>query len=77
MIKVDRMCMAHGLETLSPFLDIKLASIVNTLPGSYKICVQNGEIITKFILKKVCEKRFPPHTLKKRNKDLAFPLKNG
>ncbi|RLB14427.1 MAG: hypothetical protein DRG35_05335 [Deltaproteobacteria bacterium] len=40
MIKVDRMCMAHGLETLSPFLDIKLASIVNTLPGSYKICVQ-------------------------------------
>jgi asparagine synthase (glutamine-hydrolysing) len=34
MIKVDRMSMAHGLETLSPFQDIKLAEIVNKLPGT-------------------------------------------
>jgi asparagine synthase (glutamine-hydrolysing) len=32
MTKVDRMCMAHGLETLSPFLDQGLSRIVNRLP---------------------------------------------
>jgi len=74
MIKVDRMCMAHGLETLSPFQDIKLASIVNCLPGSYKIRVEQGQIITKYILKKVCEKRFPSHTLQKKKQGFGIPL---
>jgi asparagine synthase (glutamine-hydrolysing) len=75
MIKVDRMCMAHGLETLSPFQDLEIASIVSQLPGSFKINVTgHDEIKTKFILKKVCEKRFPKHTLVKRKQGFGIPL---
>ncbi len=74
MIKVDRMCMAHGLETLSPFQDVRIASIVNTLPSSYKIHMKDGEVITKYILKKVCKKRFPPYTLQKKKQGFGIPL---
>jgi asparagine synthase (glutamine-hydrolysing) len=75
MIKVDRMCMAHGLETLSPFQDVELASVVNQLPGSYKMHVaDNGEIITKFVLKEVCRERFPPDILSKTKQGFGIPL---
>lgn len=75
MVKVDRMCMAHGLETLSPFQDLEVASIVNQLPGSYKINVtEHDEIITKFILKKICANRFPKHTLTKKKQGFGIPL---
>lgn len=75
MIKVDRMCMAHGLETLSPFQDLELAKIVNRLPGSFKIknTLDDG-VITKYILKKCCEKRFPPDTLSKKKQGFGIPL---
>ncbi|WDN87055.1 asparagine synthase (glutamine-hydrolyzing) [Desulfosarcina sp. BuS5] len=75
MIKVDRMCMAHGLETLSPFQDIKLAEIVNKLPGHYKILqTKNNQIITKYILQKVCENRFPEQILTKKKQGFGVPL---
>ncbi|MFC2091761.1 asparagine synthase (glutamine-hydrolyzing) [Elusimicrobiota bacterium] len=75
MIKVDRMCMAHGLETISPFQDIQLAKVVNKLPGKYKINFSlNGEITTKYILKKVCENRFPKSILTKKKQGFGIPL---
>ena len=75
MIKVDRMCMAHGLETLSPFQDIDLAKVVNQLPGNYKIKKNhNGGLTTKYILKKCCEKRFPADTLNKKKQGFGIPL---
>ncbi len=75
MIKVDRMCMAHGLETLSPFQDVALAEVVNRLPGSFKIRKnsRNG-LGTKFILKKCCENRFPPATVSKKKQGFGIPL---
>ncbi|MFH1460558.1 MAG: asparagine synthase (glutamine-hydrolyzing) [Candidatus Omnitrophota bacterium] len=75
MIKVDRMCMAHGLETLSPFQDVKLAEIVNSIPGKYKIHKSDtGEITTKYILKEVCQKRFPAEILNKKKQGFGIPL---
>ena len=75
MIKVDRMCMAHGLETLSPFQDIDLAKIVNSLPGHYKVNQsKNNEVTTKYILKQVCKSRFPEQILNKKKKGFAIPL---
>jgi len=75
MIKVDRMCMAHGLETLSPFQDINLSKIVDRLPGCYKIDVSpNGDITTKYILKKVCRNRFPQHILAKKKQGFGIPI---
>jgi len=74
MIKVDRMCMAHNLETLSPFQDIELAGIVNALPGEYKLYQANGNITTKYLLKKVCEERFPLQILEKKKQGFGIPL---
>jgi len=75
MIKVDRMCMAHGLETLSPFMDIPLSNFLNKLPGNYKIKVgTNNEVITKYILRKMCEGRFPGHTLTKKKQGFEIPV---
>ena len=75
MIKVDRMCMAHGLETLSPFQDINLSKIVNSLPGRYKINqTENNEVTTKYILKQVCKQRIPEPLLTKRKKGFAIPV---
>ncbi len=75
MIKVDRMCMAHGLETLSPFQDIHIAKLVNKLPGTYKIHRSDkGATTTKYILKKVCEKRFPSHTINKKKAGFGIPI---
>ncbi|MBE9484458.1 MAG: asparagine synthase (glutamine-hydrolyzing) [Bacteroidetes bacterium] len=75
MIKVDRMCMAHGLETLSPFLDRDFSEIVNMLPGKYKIHLdEHGQIITKYALKKVCQERFPSGILNKKKQGFGIPL---
>ncbi len=76
MIKVDRMCMAHGLETLSPFLDTGISSVVNRMPGRYKI-FESGDsgIVTKYILKKVIEDRLPHHIYRKKKQGFGVPLK--
>lgn len=75
MVKVDRMSMAHGLETLSPFQDKGFAVAVNRLPAGYKIMVdRQGRITTKYILKKVCEPRFPREILRKKKQGFAIPL---
>lgn len=75
MIKVDRMCMAHGLETLSPFQDIELAKTVNSIPGRFKLFSKsNGGFETKYILKKICEERFPAKVLNKRKQGFGIPL---
>ena len=74
MIKVDRMCMAHGLETLSPFLDREFSGLVNQLPGAFKIKNQDGLISTKHILKEICAKRFPPAIVNKKKQGFGIPL---
>jgi len=74
MIKVDRMCMAHGLETLSPFLDREFSTLVNQLPGAFKIKNHSGTISTKHILREICKNRFPPAILNKKKQGFGIPL---
>lgn len=75
MIKVDRMCMAHGLETLSPFQDIAVGQVANSLPVNYKIHVSNtGEITTKYLLKEVCKGRLPKIIMNKPKQGFGIPL---
>jgi asparagine synthase (glutamine-hydrolysing) len=75
MIKVDRMCMAHGLETLSPFQDRELGKCVLRMPGDFKLHVgPDGSVVTKYILKRVCEKRFPALILNKKKQGFGIPL---
>ncbi len=54
LVKPDKMAMAHGLETRSPFLDYRFFELSQSMPGDLKL--KNGE--TKYILKKFAEKYF-------------------
>lgn len=74
MIKVDRMCMAHGLETLSPFLDRDLAAYLLRLPGSFKINRKGTKTVTKFLLQEICRSRFPRSILNKKKQGFGIPL---
>ena len=75
MIKVDRMCMAHGLETLSPFLDRTVAAVANKLPGAYKLNrIPEGTWSTKHILREVIRRRLPDDLLTKKKQGFGIPL---
>lgn len=75
MIKVDRMCMAHGLETLSPFLDRSVSDVAGRIPGKYKIHnASSGDAVTKYILKKVCQDRLPQVLLSKKKRGFGIPV---
>jgi len=75
MIKVDRMCMAHGLETLSPFLDREISAIANRLPGNFKLHKnQDGTLSTKHILREIARERLPKELLVKKKQGFGVPL---
>ena len=59
----DRMCMAHGLETRSPFMDHKLAEFAARLPSNMK--VRGGTL--RYIQRKLAM-RYLPHQLLNRPK---------
>lgn len=75
MIKVDRMSMAHALETLSPFQDIGLGDLVLRMPESMKLnAADDGTITTKYILKEICRRRFPVSVIKKTKQGFGVPI---
>jgi asparagine synthase (glutamine-hydrolysing) len=68
--KMDRMSMAHGLETRSPFLDRTLAEYVATLPDALKRSGRHGKVV----LKKAVESLLPPAILKRKKHGFGVPL---
>ncbi len=69
-VKMDRMSMAHGLETRSPMLDTSLAEYVATLPTQLKI--RRGHL--KRVLRAAFKDLLPPQILKRRKHGFAVPL---
>jgi asparagine synthase (glutamine-hydrolysing) len=67
---MDRMSMAHGLETRSPLLDRGLAEYVATLPDSFKRSGRHGKVI----LKKAVEDLLPAAILERRKHGFGVPL---
>jgi asparagine synthase (glutamine-hydrolysing) len=68
--KMDRMAMAHGLETRSPFLDRALAEYVATLPDAYKRAGRRGKVV----LKKAVEDLLPGGIITRRKHGFGVPL---
>lgn len=70
LVKMDRMSMAHSLETRSPLLDHKVVELVARFPADYKIAY--GE--KKILLRRLAS-RFIPNGLARRPKmGFAVPL---
>ncbi|SDT97047.1 asparagine synthase (glutamine-hydrolyzing) [Desulfobacula phenolica] len=70
LVKVDRMSMAHSLEVRSPILDHKLMEFAATLPSGLKLNHRES----KYILKKVNEKRLPHNILYRKKQGFSVPL---
>jgi asparagine synthase (glutamine-hydrolysing) len=70
LVKVDRATMANSLEGRTPFLDRDLSRFVMSLPSHFKL--KNGT--TKYLLKKLAERRLPYEIVHRRKQGFASPV---
>jgi asparagine synthase (glutamine-hydrolysing) len=70
LVKVDRTSMAHGLEVRAPFLDHRLAELMNRV--SFDTKLPQGR--QKYLLRKAMERYFPAKFLWRRKQGFAVPL---
>jgi asparagine synthase (glutamine-hydrolysing) len=70
LVKVDRMSMAHSLEVRAPFLDHRLAELMNRVGFDSKL--PRGQ--QKYILRKAMERYFPAQFLWRRKQGFSVPL---
>ena len=80
--RVDKISMMYGLEMRTPFLDERLISIANMCDSKFKVKKLNGNIIRKFILRKIFQKSVSKKIVWNKNKyQFSFPasesFKNG
>lgn len=71
LAKVDRMSMAHSIETRAPLLDHKLIEYVQTIPGSLKL---HG-METKHILKRAVAGLVPDEIIHRPKKGFSVPIR--
>jgi asparagine synthase (glutamine-hydrolysing) len=70
LTKVDRMSMAHSIESRVPLLDNEVVAFASTLPAGLKI--RNGR--RKHVLKEVAATLLPPEILNRRKQGFGVPL---
>jgi asparagine synthase (glutamine-hydrolysing) len=71
LLKVDRMSMAHALEVRSPLLDHHVHEYAASLPGRLKL---RGST-TKWLLKRLAERRgLPEHLVNRRKQGFGIPI---
>ncbi len=70
LVTVDRMSMAHSLETRSPLVDYKVVEYAASIPGDLKL--KGGQL--KYLLKKVAARYLPPELIKRKKQGFGFPL---
>jgi len=70
LVKVDRMSMAHSLETRAPLLDYKLVELAARLPADMKLRGRTK----KYILKKAYEPELPADILYRKKMGFSVPL---
>jgi asparagine synthase (glutamine-hydrolysing) len=67
---VDRMCMAHSLESRSPLIDYKVVEYAASIPAELKLKGNN----LKYILKKVAERYLSKELIHRKKQGFGFPL---
>jgi len=70
LVKVDRMSMAHSLEVRAPFLDHRLAELMNRVAFNTKL--PRGR--QKYLLRKAMERYFPAEFLWRKKQGFSVPL---
>jgi len=67
---LDRMTMAHGLESRSPFLDHKLAEFCASIPAQYKV----KGVRRRYVEVELAKKFLPAALIKKKKQGFSSPL---
>jgi len=70
LVKVDRMTMAHSLESRAPFLDHRVVEFAASLPPSFKLRGRR----TKYLLKKSQARRLPAAVIERRKHGFNAPV---
>jgi asparagine synthase (glutamine-hydrolysing) len=70
LVIVDRMCMAHSLESRSPLIDYKVVEYAASIPAEMKLRGRN----LKFILKKVAARYLPRELIDRPKQGFGFPI---
>ena len=70
LVIVDRMCMAHSLESRSPLIDYKVVEYAASIPADLKLKGRN----LKYILKKVASRYLPHELIHREKQGFGFPL---
>ena len=73
LVVVDRMTMAHSLESRSPFLDYKVVEYAASIPAGLKLQGKN----LKYILKKLASRYLPKDLIYRKKSDLDFLWESG
>ncbi len=72
LVKVDRMSMAHSIETRAPLLDHKLIEYAQTIPSSFKL----RDLETKYIFKQAVLDLVPPEIIDRPKKGFDVPIRH-
>jgi asparagine synthase (glutamine-hydrolysing) len=67
---VDRMSMAHSLESRSPLIDYRVVEFAASIPAEMKLKRKN----LKYILKKVAHRYLPEELINREKQGFGFPL---
>jgi asparagine synthase (glutamine-hydrolysing) len=70
LVIVDRMSMAHSLESRSPLIDYKVVEYAASIPAEMKLKGRN----LKHILKKVAARYLPQELIYRQKQGFGFPL---
>jgi asparagine synthase (glutamine-hydrolysing) len=70
LVIVDRMTMAHSLESRSPLIDYKVVEYAASIPAELKL---KGNTL-KYILRKVADRYLPPELIHRKKVGFGFPL---
>ena len=70
LVIVDRMTMAHSLESRSPLIDYKVVEYAASIPAELKL---KGNTL-KYVLRKVADRYLPPELIHRKKVGFGFPL---
>jgi asparagine synthase (glutamine-hydrolysing) len=74
LVKVDRMSMAHALETRTPFLDQRVVEWGFALAGSDKLALEGGRPKGKRILRSAFRDRLPTEVFQRPKRGFELPV---
>jgi asparagine synthase (glutamine-hydrolysing) len=76
LVKVDRMSMAHSIETRSPLLDHHLIEFAQTVPASLKMARSNNRWESKYILKRAVAGLIPDEIIYRPKQGFDVPIRH-